>query len=147
MDQEVAVNGAKERGGGTKLWTMYLKWNGKLGNSEKLRGPRNNIWKPKESLKQQKKLQKKNSQAEQFASIDNSSDKNWIFKRAKRLKWDNVYVVTETRVRNDEGKLTLTVVNKLNAWQSHYRKLLNVEFPWNASNLSDEPPKCGRVFY
>ena len=59
MDQEVAVNGAKERGGGTKLWTMYLKWNGKLGNSEKLRGPRNNIWKPIESLKQQKKLQKK----------------------------------------------------------------------------------------
>lgn len=25
---------------------------------------------------------------------------------------------------------------KLRAWQSHYQKLLNVEFPWNASNLS-----------
>ena len=27
---------------------------------------------------------------------------------------------------------------KLRAWQSHYQKLLNVEFPWNASNLSDK---------
>ena len=29
---------------------------------------------------------------------------------------------------------------KLRAWHLHYQKLLNVEFPWNASNLSDKPP-------
>ena len=32
------------------------------------------------------------------------------------------------------------MVKKLKAWQLHYQKLLNVEFPWNASNLSDKPP-------
>ena len=31
-------------------------------------------------------------------------------------------------VRNDSGKLTLTVHDKLKAWQSHYQKLLNVKF-------------------
>lgn len=34
----------------------------------------------------------------------------------------------------------MTVEDKRKAWQSHYQKLLNVEFPWNASNLSDKPP-------
>ena len=34
---------------------------------------------------------------------------------AKRLKWDNVDIVGEC-VRNDDGKLTLTVDNQLKAW-------------------------------
>ena len=46
-------------------------------------------------------------------------------------------------VRNDEGKLTSTDDEKLEAWQSHYKKLLNVEFPWNAANLSEEAPVEG----
>ena len=62
---------------------------------------------------------------------------------AKRLKRDNVDVVGETCVRNDDGKLTLSIDDKLKAWQSHYQKLLNVEFPWNAENLSEEAPVEG----
>ena len=46
-------------------------------------------------------------------------------------------------VRNDDGKLTLTVDDKLKPWQSHYQKLLNVEFPWNAANMSEEAPVKG----
>ena len=46
-------------------------------------------------------------------------------------------------VRNDDRKLTLTVDDKLKAWQSHYQKLLNVEFPWNAANTSEEAPVEG----
>ena len=57
---------------------------------------------------------------------------------AKRLKQDNVDVVSEKCVRNDDGKLTLTVDDTLKAWQSHYQKLLNVEFLWNAANISEE---------
>ena len=38
------------------------------------------------------------------------------------------------------GRLTLTVNDKLKAWQSHYQKLLNVEFPRNAANMSEEAP-------
>ena len=48
---------------------------------------------------------------------------------AKRLKQVNVDVVSEKCVRNDDGKLTVTVNDKLKSWQSHYQKLLNVEFP------------------
>ena len=55
---------------------------------------------------------------------------------AKRLKRDNVDVVGETCVRNDDGKLNLSIDDKLKAWLSHYQKL--VEFPWNAENLSEE---------
>ena len=61
----------------------------------------------------------------------------------KRLKQDNVNVVGEKYVRNDDGKLTLTVNDKLKARQSHYQKLLNVEFPWNAASMSEEAPVEG----
>ena len=40
----------------------------------------------------------------------------------------------------------MTVDDKLKVWQSYYQKLLNVEFPWNASNLSDETPVKGPAF-
>ena len=65
---------------------------------------------------------------------------------AKRLKWDNVDAVGEKCFRNDGGNLILTVEDKRKAWQSHYQKLLNVEFPWNASNLNDETPAEGPAF-
>ena len=46
-------------------------------------------------------------------------------------------------VKNDDGKLTLTVADKLKAWQSHYQNLLSVEFSWNAANTSAEVPVEG----
>ena len=58
---------------------------------------------------------------------------------AKRLKRDYVDVVGTKSVRNDDGKLALTVDHKQKAWQSHYQKLLNVEFPWNAANRVKKP--------
>ena len=58
---------------------------------------------------------------------------------AKRLKGGKV-VVGEKRVRNDDGKLTLTVHDKLKAWQSCYQMLLNVEFLWNTGNMSKKAP-------
>ena len=71
------------------------------------------------------------------ASINNNSDKNHIFKMAKRLKRDNVDVVSKKCVRTDDGKLTVTADDKLKTWWSHYQILLNVKFPWNAANMSD----------
>ena len=61
---------------------------------------------------------------------------------AKRLKRDNVHVVGKKCVRNDDGKLTLTV-DKLKGQKSHYQKLLNVEFPRNATNMSEKAPVEG----
>ena len=92
-------------------------------------------------------IAKRDAQTEKFGSINNNRDKNRIFKLAKKLKRDNADIVGEKCVRNDEGLLALTVDEKLEAWQSHYDKLLNEEFPWNADSLSDDPPMQGPVIY
>ena len=95
--------------------------------------------KAKRAAKAAVHFEEKDVQGEQLASTNNSSHKNRTFKMAKRLKQDYVNVVGEKCVRNDERKLTLTVDDKLKACKWHYQKLLNAEFPWNASNLNDEP--------
>ena len=106
-------------------------------------GSKEEYLKTKKAAKTAVYYAKKDAQTEKFSSINNNSDKNRIFKMAKRLKRDNVDVVGETCARNDDGKLTLSIDDKLKAWQSHYQKLLNVEFPWNAENLSEEAPVEG----
>ena len=62
---------------------------------------------------------------------------------AKRLKQDSVDILGEKCVRNDHGKLTLTVHDKLKGWQSDYQKFLNVEFTWNAVSMNEEAPVEG----
>ena len=70
---------------------------------------------------------KRDAQSEQLSSINDNSDKNRIFKLAKNLKRVNADIVGEKCVRKDDGKLALTVDEKLKAWQSHYDKLLKVQ--------------------
>lgn len=86
-------------------------------------------------------IAKLNAQTEHFASIKNNSDKNHIFKLAKKLKHNNnADIVGDKCVCNDEDLLTLTVEDKLKAWHSHYNKQLNEEFAWDASSLSNDSP-------
>jgi len=47
---------------------------------------------------------------------------------AKRLKRENIDIIGGKCIRNDNGKLTLSVDEKLGAWQSHYDKLFNRSF-------------------
>ena len=61
-------------------------------------------------------VKKKYAQTEQFASTNSNSDKNHIFKMAKRLKPDNIDVIHEKCVRNNDGKLTLTDDDTPKAW-------------------------------
>ena len=103
-------------------------------------GTKEEYLKAKKAAKTAVYFVKRDAQTEQFASINNSSDKNHTFKMAKRLKQDNVNVIGEKCVRNYDGKLTLTVDDKLKDWQSHYQKLLNVEYPCNMANMSEEAP-------
>ena len=46
-------------------------------------------------------------------------------------------------VKNDEGQLSLDEESKKEAWKEHYERLLNVEFPWNPEDLSEESPVEG----
>ena len=77
------------------------------------------------------------------AKCRNCNVKRWKKTHKKTLKQHNADVVGEKCIRNNEGKLTLTVDDKQKAWQSHYQKLLNVKFPWNAANISEEVPVEG----
>ena len=92
-------------------------------------------------------IAKRDAQTEQFGCINDNSDKTRIFKLAKKLKHDNADIVGEKCIRKDDGRLALTVDEKLKAWQSHYDKLLNEEFPWNVDSLNDQPPVQGPAIY
>ena len=56
---------------------------------------------------------------------------------------DNQDVVGEKPVKNDAGQLSLDEEAKKEAWREHYEHLLNVEFPWNPEDLSEESPVEG----
>ena len=76
-----------------------------------------------------------------FEGIDpDSAD---IYKVAKQMRRENQDVVGEKPVKNDLGELSLDDTSKQRAWKEHYERLLNVEFPWNPEDLSDELPVEG----
>ena len=49
----------------------------------------------------------------------------------------------EKPVKNDAGQLSLDEEAMKEAWREHYERLLNVEFPWNPEDLSEESPVEG----
>ena len=49
----------------------------------------------------------------------------------------------ERPVKNDAGQLSLDEEAKKEVWREHYERLLNVEFPWNPEDLSEESPVEG----
>ena len=59
------------------------------------------------------------------------------------MKSDNADIVGEKCIRMDDGKLALTLDEKLSAWQAHYDRLLNEEFTWDPDTLSNELPVQG----
>ena len=59
------------------------------------------------------------------------------------MRRDNQDVMGEKPVKNDAGQLSLDEESKKEAWKEHYERLLNVEFPWNPEDLSEESPVEG----
>ena len=49
----------------------------------------------------------------------------------------------EKPIKNDAGQLSLDEEAKKEAWREHYERLLNVDFPWNPEDLSEESPVEG----
>ena len=39
-------------------------------------------------------------------------------------------------MKDDDNKLAFSDITKKNAWKQHYQHLLNVEFPWDETLLS-----------
>ena len=68
-----------------------------------------------------------------------------IFRLAKQMRRDIQDVMGEKPVKNDAGQLSLDEEAKKAAWKEHYERLLNVEFPWNPEDLSEESPVEGPI--
>ncbi|MES9950785.1 MAG: endonuclease/exonuclease/phosphatase family protein, partial [Candidatus Thiodiazotropha sp.] len=66
-----------------------------------------------------------------------------IYRLAKQMRRDNQDVTGEKPVKNDAGQMSLDEEAKKEAWREHYERLLNVEFPWNPDDLSEEMPVEG----
>ena len=66
-----------------------------------------------------------------------------VYQLAKQIRRDNQDVMGEKPVKNDAGQLSLDEEAKKEAWREHYERLLNVEFPWNPEDLSEESPVEG----
>ena len=86
---------------------------------------------------------KKDSQKETFSSINTGNDCSAIFKLARRMKNDSRDVVGENCIRGDNGKLVFNNAELLQSWRSHYDRLLNEEFEWDANSLSVVNPVEG----
>ena len=119
-------------GGGCQQHKETWWWNKTVDNPVKMKckvwkkwrngGSKEEYLKAKRVAKAAVYFSKKDAQAEQCASINNT-DKNQIFKIAKRFKQDTRIVVGENCVLNEEGKLILTMDSKHKAWQLDYKKL------------------------
>ena len=66
-----------------------------------------------------------------------------VYRLAKQMCFHNQDVMGEKPVKNDAGQLSLDEESKKEAWKEHYERLLNVEFPWNPEDLSEESPVEG----
>ena len=56
---------------------------------------------------------------------------------------DKLNLTVKKPVKIDAGQLSLDEEAKKEAWKEHYERLLNVEFPWNPEDLSEESPVEG----
>ena len=79
-------------------------------------------------------MAKKAAEDSKFASI--SSKPAEIFRIARQMKDENQDVVGEKCILDDAGNLCISVEDKKRAWEQHYERLSNVEFPWNEADLS-----------
>ena len=59
------------------------------------------------------------------------------------MKDENQDVVGEKCILDDAGNLCVSVEDKKRAWEQHYERLSNVEFPWNEADLSPAPAVQG----
>ena len=83
------------------------------------------------------------SEAEKVALQKIDARSGDVYRLAKQMRRDNQDVMGEKPVKNDAGQLSLDEKSKKEAWKENYERLLNVEFPWNPEDLSEESPVEG----
>ena len=86
---------------------------------------------------------RKRAQEDKFGDLKSNDQRNQIIKEARRMKNENQDIVGEKCIKDGDGHLAFDGKSKLATWKCHYEKLLDVEFPWDSSTLSEEQPFQG----
>lgn len=63
------------------------------------------------------------------------------------MKSENQDIVGDKCIKDGDGNLAFDDKSKLADWKSQNEKLLDVEFPWDSSTLSEEQPFEGATDY
>ena len=131
-------------------------WNSEVDKVIKAKRQLWNDWKngrcPREEYNIAKKAAKRavyNAKTEaakaEFGNVSMNGANRNIFRIAKQLKGQNQDIIGDTCIKNDDGFLVFSDNDKLLAWEEHYQKLLNVEFPWDSNHLDMLQVKAGPV--
>lgn len=80
----------------------------------------------------------KSVQEAKFGDAKSNDQRNQVFKEAYRMKSKNQDIVGYKYINYDDDNLVFDDKSKSAAWKSHYENLLNVEFSWDSSTLSEE---------
>ena len=72
---------------------------------------------------------------EVYKNIDPKSSE--LYRLANQFRKENADIVGNKPVKNDAGEMSMSDDSKQKAWLEHYQRLLNVEFDWDPSHLSD----------
>ena len=84
------------------------------------------------------------AEAKRFGNLSTCKEsRDNAFRAAKEMKAQNRDVTEDSCVKNDKGDLAFSDEDKLKAWNEHYEKLLNEEFPWDEKHLDTGTPKEG----
>ena len=128
-------------------------WNSMVDAAVKEKRKLWKLWKKGESkepylvAKRKAKLEvftaKKNASEARFLNLNDKDKLNNVFKLARKLKSENQDIVGSKCVRDKQGNIAYDEVTKLQTWKQHYEELLNTEFAWNESNLSEVEPNSG----
>ena len=122
---------------------MAIKEKHKAWKARKFGGSRETYNLPKARAKKAVAKAKDAAEKEKFAKVGTNS--NEIFKLARQMKSENMDVVGDKCIYNDDGKFCISVEDKKKAWEQHYRRLCNEEFPWNIEDLPPAPAVQGPV--
>ena len=66
-----------------------------------------------------------------------------LFHTAKQIRKQNQDIVGGECVKDVDNKLVYSDAAKKNIWKQHYQCLLNVDFPWDETSLSQIEPSIG----
>ena len=88
-------------------------------------------------------LAKKSASEANFNNLHEKDKLNHVFRMARKMKLDNQDIAGDKCIRDDDGNIAYGEDAKLKAWKEDYQRLLNEEFAWDETSLSDADPVEG----